>query len=165
MGKAAVPPALRRSQTMWFVAVALLFFAVVLMVMTRSSLVSNLTELLHDQDATVSETRLADAAPLVVNAVIAALLVVAIPEWGFAALLTHRRAWPRLALVPVAILHVAVAALCTILIPLTGWQGWLLVAALVLGGLLALVASVRAFAPSVTRWLRSHPNDETAAAG
>jgi hypothetical protein len=164
-GKAAVPPALRRSQTLWFVAVALLFFAVVMMVMTRSSLVSNLTELLHDQDTTVSETRLADAAPLVVYAAIAALLVVAIPEWGFAALFPPRRAWPRLALVPVAILHVAVAALCTILIPLTGWQGWLLVAALVLGGLLALVASVRAFAPSVTRWLRSRPNDETATAG
>ena len=162
-GKAAVPAALRRSQTMWYVAVALLFFAVVVMVMTRSSLVSHLTELLHDQDTTVSETRLADAAPLVVYGAIAALLVVAIPEWGFATLLAQRRAWPRIALVPMAILHVAVAALCTIIIPLTGWQGWLLVVALIFGGLLALVALVRAFAPSVTRWLRGRRDEATAA--
>ena len=164
-GKAAVPLALRRSQTMWYVAVALLFFAVVLMVMTRSSLISNLTELLHEQDGTVSETRLADAAPLIVYAAIAALLVVAIPEWGFATLLARRRRWPRIALVPVAILHVAVAALCTILIPLTAWQGWLLVVALIFGGLLALVASVRAFAPSVTRWLRSGRDEAPAGDG
>ena len=162
-GKAAVPLALRRSQTMWYAAVALLFFAVVMMVMTRSSLVSNLTELLREQDATVSETRLADTAPLVVYAAIGALLVVAIPEWGLATLLSHRRPWPRLVLVPVAIVHVLVAVLCSILIPLTAWQGWLLVAALVVGGLLALVASVRAFAPSVTAWLRSR-RDEGAGA-
>jgi hypothetical protein len=58
-----------------------------------------------------------------------------------------------------------VAFLCTILIPLTGWQGWLLVVALIFSGLLALVASVRAFARSVTRWLRSRRDEETAADG
>ena len=162
-GKEAVPLALRRSQTMWYVAVALLFFSVVVMVMTRSSLVSNLTELLHDQDATVSETRLADVAPIVVYVAIAALLLVAIPEWAVATQLLHRRAWPRAVLVPVAIVHVLVAFLCTILIPLSGWQGWVLVVGLVFGGLLALVASVRAFAPAVTRWLRARRDEETAA--
>jgi len=160
-----VPLALRRSQTMWYLAVAILFFSVVIMVMTRSSLVSNLTELLHDQDTTVSETRLADTAPLIVYLAIGALLLVAIPEWAVATQLLRRRAWPRAVLVPVAILHVLVAFLCTILIPLTGWQGWLLVVALIFSGLLALVASVRAFARSVTRWLRSRRDEETAADG
>ena len=164
-GKAAVPLALRRSQTMWYLAVAILFFSVVIMVMTRSSLVSNLTELLHDQDTTVSETRLADTAPLIVYLAIGALLLVAIPEWAVATQLLRRRAWPRAVLVPVAILHVLVAFLCTILIPLTGWQGWLLVVALIFSGLLALVASVLAFARSVTRWLRSRRDEETAADG
>jgi hypothetical protein len=164
-GKAAVPLALRRSQTMGYLSVAILFFSVVIMVMTRSSLVSNLTELLHDQDTTVSETRLADAAPMVVYVAIGALLLVAIPEWVVATQLLRRRAWPRGVLVPVAILHVLVAFLCAILIPLTGWQGWLLVVALIFSGLLALVASVRAFAPPVTRWLRSRRNEETTADG
>ena len=165
-GKAAVPLALRRSQTMWYVAVALLFFAVVMMVMTRSSLVSNLTELLHDQDATISETRLADVTPLIVYIAIAALLVVALPEWAFATRLSRRRAWPRIVMVPVAILHRFVVFLVAILIPLSAWQGWLLVFALIFGGLLALVAAVRAFAPSVSAWLRAgHEEDEGQAAG
>jgi hypothetical protein len=43
---------------------------------------------------------------------------------------------------------------------LSAWQGWLLVVALVFGALLALVASVRAFAPSVSRWLRSRHEDQ-----
>lgn len=154
-GKAAVPLALRRSQAMWYVAVAMLFFSVVIMVMTRSNLVSNLTDLLHQQDTTVSQTRLADAAPVVVYLAIAVLLVVAIPEWAVATQLLRRRAWPRAVMVPVAMLHVLVAFLCTILIPLSAWQGWVLVVALIFGGLLALVASVRAFAPAVTAWLRS----------
>ena len=149
-GKAAVPLALRRSQAMWYVAVAMLFFSVVIMVMTRSNLVSNLTDLLHQQDTTVSQTRLADAAPVVVYLAIAVLLVVAIPEWAVATQLLRRRAWPRAVMVPVAMLHVLVAFLCTILIPLSAWQGWVLVVALIFGGLLALVASVRAFAPGVT---------------
>lgn len=165
-GKAAVPLALRRSQTMWYVAVALLFFAVVMMVMTRSSLVSNLTELLHDQDATISETRLADVTPLIVYIAIAALLVVALPEWAFATRLSRRRAWPRIVMVPVAILHLFVVFLVAILIPLSAWQGWLLVFALIFGGLLALVAAVRAFAPSVSAWLRAgHEEDKGQAAG
>jgi MFS family permease len=159
-GKAAVPLALRRSQTMWYVAVALLFFAVVMIVMTRSSLVSNLTELLHDQDATVSETRLADVTPLIVYLAIAALLVVALPEWAFATRLSRRRGWPRVVLVPVAMLHLFVVFLVAILIPLSAWQGWLLVFALIFGGLLALVAAVRAFSPSVTAWLRAQDEAE-----
>lgn len=163
IGKAAVPLAIRRSQAMWYGAIAMLFFSVVIMVMTRSSLVTNLTELLHEQDTTLSEARLADGAPLVVYAAIAALLVVAIPEWAVATRLLHRRAWPRAVLVPVAIVHVLVAFLCTILVPLSGWQGWVLVVALVFSGLLALVASVRAFAPSVTSWLRTRRDEETAA--
>jgi hypothetical protein len=158
-GKAAVPLALRRSQAMWYVAVAMLFFSVVIMVMTRSNLVSNLTDLLHQQDTTVSQTRLADAAPVVVYLAIAVLLVVAIPEWAVATQLLRRRAWPRAVMVPVAMLHVLVAFLCTILIPLSAWQGWVLVVALIFGGLLALVASVRAFAPGVTVWLRSRHDD------
>jgi hypothetical protein len=161
-GKVAVPLALHRSQAMWYVAVAMLFFSVVIMVMTRSNLVSNLTELLHEQDPTLSESRLADAAPMVVYVAIAVLLLVAIPEWAVATQLSRRRAWPRAVLVPVAILHILMAFLCTILIPLSAWQGWVLVVALVFSGLLALVASVRAFAPSVTRWLRSRRDDETA---
>ena len=162
IGKAAVPLALRRSQAMWYVAVAMLFFSVVIMVMTRSSLVSNLTELLHDQDTTVSESRLADAAPVVVYVAIGTLLLVAIPEWAVATQLLSRRAWPRAVLVPLAMLHVLTAFVCTILVPLSGWQGWVLVVALVFSGLLALVASVRAFAPSVTRWLRSRQEEESA---
>ena len=159
-GKASVPLALRRSQTMWYVAVALLFFAVVMIVMTRSSLVASLTELLHNQDATVSETRLADVTPLIVYLAIAALLVVALPEWAFATRLSRRHGWPRVVLVPVAILHVFVAFLVAILIPTSAWQGVLLVIALVFGGLLALVAAVRAFAPSVTAWLRARDEAE-----
>jgi hypothetical protein len=158
-GKAAVPLALRRSQAMWYVAVAMLFFSVVIMVMTRSNLVSNLTDLLHQQDTTVSQTRLADAAPVVVYLAIAVRLVVAIPEWAVATQLLRRRAWPRAVMVPVAMLHVLVAFLCTILIPLSAWQGWVLVVALIFGGLLALVASVRAFAPGVTAWLRSRHDE------
>jgi hypothetical protein len=154
-GKASVPLALRRSQTMWYVAVALLFFAVVMIVMTRSSLVANLTQLLHDQDATVSETRLADVTPLIVYLAIAALLVVALPEWAFSTRLSRRSGWPRVVLVPVAILHLCVAFLVAILIPTSAWQGWLLVFALIFGGLLAVVAAVRSFAPSVTGWLRA----------
>ena len=159
-GKAAVPLALRRSQGMWYVAVAMLFFSVVMIIMTRASITTSLTELLHEADATVSETRLADVAPMIVYAAIAALLVVAIPEWAFATALTRRRPWPRIAMVPVAILHVVVAVLCTLLIPLSAWQGWLLVVALVFGGLLALVASVRSFAPSVSRWLRTRDENQ-----
>ena len=159
-GTASVPLALRRSQTMWYVAVALLFFAVVMIVMTRSSLVANLTELLHDQDATISETRLADVTPLIVYIAIAALLVVALPEWALATRLSRRRGWPRIVMVPVAIIHLFVVFLVAILIPLSAWQGWLLVIALVFGGLLALVAAVRAFAPSVTAWLRVRHDDE-----
>ncbi|HEY7988217.1 MAG TPA: hypothetical protein VIE19_03290 [Lapillicoccus sp.] len=159
-GKAAVPLALRRSQAMFYVAVALLFFSVVMIVMTRASITTSLTELLHEQDATVSETRLADVAPLIVYVAIAALLVVAIPEWVFATVLSRRRPWPRIIMVPVAIVHVFVAVLCTLLIPTTAWQGWLLVGALVFGGLLALIASVRSFAPSVSSWLRTRHEDE-----
>jgi hypothetical protein len=162
-GKAAVPLALRRSQAMWYVAVAMLFFSVVMIIMTRASITTSLTELLREQDATASETRLADVAPMIVYAAIAALLVVAIPEWAFATALTRRRPWPRIVMVPVAILHVVVAVLCTLLIPLSAWQGWLLVVALVLGGLLALVASVRAFAPSVSGWLRTRHEDQAVA--
>ena len=95
-GKAAVPLALRRSQAMWYVAVAMLFFSVVMIIMTRASITTSLTELLREQDATVSETRLADVAPMIVYAAIAALLVVAIPEWAFATALTRRRPWPRI---------------------------------------------------------------------
>ncbi len=154
-GKAAVPPALRRAQAMWYVSVAMLFFSVVMIVMTRASIVASLSKQLHDEDGTVSDTQLADVAPLIVYVAIAGLLVVAIPEWLFATLLSRRRAWPRIVMVPLAILHVVAACLCTLLIPLSAWQGWLLVVALVFGGLLALVASVRAFAPSVSEWLRA----------
>ena len=159
-GKAAVPLAVRRSQALCYVAVATLFFSIVMIIMTRASITTSLTELLHEQDATVSETRLADVAPMIVYSAIAALLLVAIPEWAFATALTRRRPWPRIVLVPVAILHVLVAVVCTLLIPLSAWQGWLLVVALVFGGLLALVASVRSFAPSVSRWLRTRDENQ-----
>jgi hypothetical protein len=159
-GKAAVPLALRRSQAMSYVAVAMLFFSVVMIVMTRSSIVSSLTTMLHEQDATVSETRLADFAPVIVYVAIGALLLVAIPEWAFATVLSRRRPWPRIVMVPVAILHVVVAVFCALLIPLAAWQGWLLVGALVFGGLLALFGSVRSFAPSVSAWLRTRHEDE-----
>lgn len=155
----AVPFALRRAQTFAYVAVALLFFSIVLMVMTRSSVASNLTDLLHEQDTTVAQSRISDVVPFIVYAAIGALLLVAIPEWGFASLLSHRRLWPRIVMVPIAILHVLVAAVVAVLVPLAAWQGWLLLAALVTGALLALVAAVRAFAPSVTAWLRDRHED------
>jgi hypothetical protein len=163
-GKASVPHALRRAQTMWYVAVALLVFAVVMMVMTRSSLVAYLTDLLRGEDAAISETRLADVTPLIVYVAIAALLVVALPEWAFATRLSGRRGWPRLVMVPVAIVHLFVVFLVAILIPTSTWQGILLIVALIAGGLLALVAAVRAFAPSVTAWLRARRDDPPDAA-
>jgi hypothetical protein len=59
---------------------------------------------------------------------------------------------------------VVVAFLCAFLIPLSAWQGWLLVVALVFGALLALFASVRAFARSVSGWLGTRHEDQTGAA-
>jgi peptidoglycan/LPS O-acetylase OafA/YrhL len=143
--------------------VALVFFGVVVMFMTRFSLASSLSDLLHEQDPSISTTRLAEAAPVIIYAAIAALLLVALPEWLVATNLIRRRRWPRIVLVPLAILHLLVVAVCAVLIPLTGWQGWLLLAALVVSGLLALAASVRTFVRSVSAWLRTRDQDGQAA--
>jgi hypothetical protein len=162
-GKAAVPDALRRTQGILYAAVALVFFGVVVMIMTRSSLVSSLIDLLHEQDPSISTTRLAEAAPVIIYAAIVALLLVALPEWLVATRIIRRRRWPRILLVPLAILHLLVVAVCAVLVPLTGWQGWLLLAALVVSGLLALAASVRTFVRSVSAWLRTRDQDGQAA--
>jgi hypothetical protein len=162
-GKAAVPDGLRRTQGILYAAVTLVFFGVVVMFMTRSSLVSSLSDLLHEQDPSISTTRLAEAAPVIIYAAIAALLLVVLPEWLVATKLIRRRRWPRIVLVPLAILHLLVVAVCAVLVPLTGWQGWLLLAALVMSGLLALAASVRTFVRSVSAWLKTRDEGGQAA--
>lgn len=159
-GKSAIPEVLRRTQSMLYVAVALVFFGMVVMIMTRASLVYSLTDVLHAQDASVSTSRLSEVAPYIIYAAIVALLIVVVPEWLVAVRLSRRQRWPRIVLVPVVIVHLLVVVMCVVVVPLTVWQGWLLVAALALSGLLALAASVRAFARSVTAWVKTR--DETA---
>jgi len=148
---------------MTYASVTLLFFSVIMMVMTRLSIASNLTELLKGEDATVSQTRLADAVPLIVYSGIATLVVLALLEWAVAVTLSRRRIWPRLFLIPVAVVHLFIVLLVGALIPVGSWQGVLLVAALLVSGLLALVAAVRSFAPSVNAWLRARHDEENAA--
>jgi hypothetical protein len=158
-GKAAIPEVLRRTQGMLYVAVALVFFGIVVMIMTRGSLVSSLVDTMHEQDSTIDKARLTQVAPLIIYAGIVALLLVVIPEWLVAVRLSRRRRGPRRFLVPLAILHLLVVVLCVFIVPMTSWQGYLLVAALVISGLLALVASVRTYARSVTTWLKARDDD------
>lgn len=163
-GKAAVPDGLRKTQAILYTGVTLVFFGVVVMIMTRSSLVSSLVEELKSQDPTFDIQKLNEAAPLIIYAAIAALLVVALPEWLVATKIIRRRRWPRILLVPLAIAHLLVVAVCAVLIPTSGWQGMLLLAALVVSGLLVLAASVRTFMRSVSAWLTT-PDEDGQAAG
>lgn len=160
VGRDAIPRPILRAQSLWFVSMAMLFFAVVTLFLTRAGLVSNLVDLLRQQDPDVSTSRLADVSPLIIYGVLAVLLVVGLIEWGFGTILIRRRRWPRLVMVPLAIVHVALVAGCFLVIPLTAWQGWLVVTVLGISALVALTASVRAFAPSVTRWIRTRRRDE-----
>src|SRR4051794_4578202 len=120
-GKAAIPDSLRRTQGMLYVAVALVFFGIVVMIMTRANLVSSLVETMQQQDSTIPKERLNQAAPLIIYAAIVALLVVVLPEWLVAVRLSRRGRWPRRALVPVAILHLLVVVVCVVLVPMTAW--------------------------------------------
>jgi hypothetical protein len=163
-GKAAVPDGLRKTQAILYTGVTLVFFGVVVMIMTRSSLVSSLVDELKSQDPTFDIKKLNEAAPLIIYAAIAALLMVAVPEWLVATRIIRRRRWPRILLVPLAIAHLLVVAVCAVLIPTTGWQGMLLLAALVVSGLLALAASVRTFTRSMSAWLTT-PDEDGQAAG
>ena len=163
-GKAAVPAALRRAQSMWYVVVTLVFFAIVTMFLTRASLATYVTDLLHQEDGTIKLTTLADAAPNVVYGAIAALVVLGVPEWLFARTLSRPRQWPRLVMVPLALLHVAIAAVCALVVPLSSWQGWVLDAVLGVGALIALLAAGRAFAPAASRWIRTRRAEERAPA-
>lgn len=160
VGRDAIPRPILRAQSLWYVSMTMLFFAVVTLFLTRSGLVANLVDLLRQQDPDVSDVRLTEVSPLIIYGVLAVLLVVGLIEWGFATILVRRRRWPRLVMVPLSIVHVIVAAGCSLVIPLTAWQGWLVVTVLGVSALVCLVAAVRAFAPSVTRWIRTRRSDE-----
>ena len=160
VGRDAIPRPILRAQSLWFVSMSMLFFAVVTLFLTRSGLVSNLVDLLRQQAPDVSDVRLTEVSPLIIYGVLAVLLVVGLIEWGFATILLRRRRWPRLVMVPLAIVHVAIATACSLVIPLSAWQGWLVVTVLGLSALVALTAAVRAFAPAVTRWIRARRSDE-----
>ena len=164
VGRDAIPRPILRAQSFWFASMTMLFFGVVTLFLTRAGLTSNLVDLLRQQDPDVSDSRLADVSPLIIYGVLAVLLVVGLIEWGFASILLRRRRWPRLIMVPLSIVHLVVAAGCVLVIPLTAWQGWLVVTVLGLSALVALTAAVRAFAPSVTRWIRTRRQDEADAA-
>lgn len=160
VGRDAIPRPILRAQSLWFVSMTMLFFAVVTLFLTRAGLVANLVDLLHQQDPDVSDVRLSEVSPLIIYGVLAVLLVVGLIEWGFATLLVRRRRWPRMVMVPLSILHLVVVAACSLVIPLSAWQGWLVVTVLGISALASLTAAVRAFAPSVTRWLRTRRADE-----
>ncbi len=160
VGRDAIPRPILRAQSLWFVSMSMLFFAVVTLFLTRAGLVANLVDLLRQQDPDVSDVRLAEVSPFIIYGVLAVLLVVGLVEWGFATILLRRRRWPRMIMVPLAVVHVVVAAGCSLVIPLSAWQGWLVVAVLGISALVALTAAVRAFAPSVTRWIRTRRADE-----
>jgi len=160
VGRDAIPRPILRAQSLWFVSMSMLFFAVVTLFLTRAGLVANLVDLLRQQDPDVSDVRLAEVSPFIIYGVLAVLLVVGLVEWGFATILLRRRRWPRMVMVPLAVVHVVIAAGCSLVIPLSAWQGWLVVAVLGISALVALTAGVRAFAPSVTRWIRTRRADE-----
>jgi len=160
VGRDAIPRPILRAQTLWFVSMTMLFFSVVTLFLTRSGLTANLVDLLRQQDPQVSDGRLADVSPLIIYGMLAVLLVVGLVEWGFASVLLRRRRWPRMVMVPLSIVHVVVVAGCAVAIPLSAWQGWLLVTVLAISAVVSLAAAVRAFAPSVTRWIRARRGDE-----
>lgn len=160
VGRDAIPRPILRAQSLWYVSMTMLFFAVVTLFLTRAGLVSNLVDLLRQQDPDVSDARLTEVSPLIIYGVLAVLLVVGLIEWGFATILVRRRRWPRMVMVPLSILHLVVVAGCVLVIPLSAWQGWLLVTVLGISALACLTAAVRAFAPSVTRWIRTRRADE-----
>jgi hypothetical protein len=151
---------LRRAQTLWYVSVAMLFFAALTVFLNRAGIATYLADALHGEDPTSPKARLADETSFVVYAGIALLAFLVVLEGLLTRVLTWPRQWPRLTMLLVFVVHLAVAAGCALLIPLQSWQGWLVLATLTAGTLAALVASVRPFARAVSRWIREQREAE-----
>ncbi|MGB7817616.1 MAG: hypothetical protein WBL35_02625 [Ornithinibacter sp.] len=153
-GAVAIPDVVARTLMTWNVSLALTGFAIVTMLIGRVGIATQLKESLLERDPSISVTTLDTATPRIVLAVIGALTLVVLLELVLVRTFAGRRSWPRLALVPIVILHVVVALLASLLVPETAWQGWVLSLALYAGTLAALAAIVRSFFPSVSAWAR-----------
>jgi hypothetical protein len=149
-----MPPSLRRARTLWYFCVAMTFFTALSLFLNRSGVTTYLTDVLHQQDPEAATARLADDAQLILYAGVGLLAFLALIEALLTRVLTWPRQWPRLVMVPALLLHLVVAGACSLLIPLSTWQGWLVITTLVAGTVAAVVAVLRAFAPSVSRWIR-----------
>jgi hypothetical protein len=153
--QATLPHAVRRAQTLWYLSVAMTFFTGLTLFLNRTAVTTYLADLLHSRDPATPTARLADDTQLVVYAGVVLLLFLVVFEGLLTRVLSWPRQWPRLVMVLAFLLHLAIATLCALLIPLSAWQGWLVMASLVAGTVLAAVATVRPFTPAVTRWIRT----------
>ena len=67
---------------------------------------------------------------------------------------SRRRRFSRALMVPVWLVVLAVAALAGLVVPTTGWQGWLLLGSMAASVVFVMVGCLAALGPGVSEWLR-----------
>lgn len=138
----------------WGAGILLLAFATVTLLLTRESVSGRLVELLRERDSTVDEVALQGASTRIVLALLGAVVVTTILAGLVLRAFNRRRRWPRMLMLPVSLLAVVVASLAGLVVPTTGWQGWMLLGSLALGVVCFLFGSVSAMGRGVRTWLR-----------
>lgn len=142
----------RTMLTLWW-SVSLLAFAAITLFLTRKTAQDNLAALLMQSNTSLDSASLETPIARLVDVVMATLLVLSlIQAWCITSLGRGRR-WPRLTLIPVALLQVAVAIPTSLLAPHGSWQGWLVTIALLLGVVAVLGGLVLVWTPAMSRWL------------
>ncbi|WP_170297322.1 hypothetical protein, partial [Georgenia thermotolerans] len=155
-----VPPprAILTSRTLWLLSFVAGLVAAGFAWLDRTAGQQRLTEMVTELDPTRDPASLASLGRLIFWGSFAAVLLVIVVEALLLRTMMGRRAWARIALLVMLIVHAAVMVLADAYLAAAGAEGagvrWPLVAQL----LLAAAAWIVSLAPSATRWFRAEPS-------
>ncbi|MPV88189.1 hypothetical protein GB882_05865 [Georgenia ruanii] len=151
------PRSILTSRTLWLLSFVAGLVAVGFAWVDRTAGQQRLTELVTELDPTRDPASLESLGRLIFWGSLAAVLLVIVVEALLLRTMMGRRAWARIALLVVLVVHAAVMVLADAYLAAPGTAGagvrWPLVAQL----LLAAAAWIVSLAPSATRWFRAEP--------
>jgi peptidoglycan/LPS O-acetylase OafA/YrhL len=113
-----------------------------------------LAELLREQDPTVEAATIDTASSSIVFGLLGGAVLATVLVLLTLRRFSRRRRFSRALMVPVWLVVLAVAALAGLVVPTTGWQGWLLLGSMAASVVFVMVGCLAALGPGVSEWLR-----------
>lgn len=148
------PRAASWATSAWGAAALLLTFASVTTLLTRASVTQRLAELLRERDPTVEAATIDTASSSIVFGLLGGAVLATVLVLLTLRRFSRRRRFSRALMVPVWLVVLAVAALAGLVVPTTGWQGWLLLGSMAASVVFVMGGCLAALGPGVSEWLR-----------